>query len=337
MEIIKEDLSRELLFNIWVTTACNYVCSYCYEGDQKPQNCLDYITADKIIQFIPRIAKDHGADIVRVNFHGGEPTLNFGIIKYIVVALRKNKNINLRTSMTTNCFMFVQKIEQYIDELSVSIDGNKDTHDSNRKTKKGEGTFDISFPNALRYLESHPRVNLNMVVTPSSACELYENVMFFIHKGFKHISPNIDYFDSGWNDELFASLYSQLKKIKEIYGQLGKDISISIFDWRIGKKERCVVGKDHFQIYIDGNLYPCSVAVGEQKYCFGNVDDGMDKKKVDELNNLMENVVPECVGCRFYSYCTTCRCYFINEKLTGSMYQASGVICATEHLRIQLK
>ena len=104
----------------------------------------------------------------------------------------------------------------------------------------------------------------------------------------------------------------------------------------IRKKGRCVVGTYHFQIYPDGNIYPCSVVAGIPKYCIGNVNEGLDELKVKQLNFLMNPVVSECSACKYYNYCETCRCYFVNEALTGNMYTPSGVVCAMEHLKIRL-
>ena len=329
---------KTVFLNIWVTCNCNYRCEYCYEGHDKSNFHMDILLADQTVQFIIDMINKKGLDCIKINFHGGEPTLNFMIVEYIVERIRKYSSIKIATSMTTNCSTYISNAVDTLDEISVSIDGKKETHDRKRKRKDGQGTFDVSFSNALLYLKAYPDVNLNMVVTADNAIELYDNIMFFVRNGFRNITPSIDYFDANWNDDLFEVLYLQLKKVKEeICFQGLKDVKISIFDQLISTKKRCIVGMDQFQIMPDGCLYPCAIVAGLPDYCFGNVKFGIDKQKVEQLNKLMDSKVYECSDCSYYDCCMTCRCYFFNEKLTGSMYSPSGVVCAVEHLRMKLK
>lgn len=189
MELEFLEHEESILFNVWVTCNCNYACDYCYEGRNKTDSYMDIPTADQIIDFMIQITRNRGLDCISINFHGGEPTLNFQIIKYIVSNLRKYPSLKMFTSMTTNCSVYIGEAARYLDEISVSIDGKKETNDRNRKLADGSGTFDISFRNAAKYLRTHPNVKVNMVVTAFNASELYENIAFLIQNGFKHIMP----------------------------------------------------------------------------------------------------------------------------------------------------
>ncbi len=338
MEIKESGMNgNKLYFNIWVTTSCNYACTYCYESSKK-NLFMDADTADQVVKFIDDISRVSSGDSISINFHGGEPTLNIPIIEHIINRIKNNASLKIYTSMTTNCSVFYEEGIKELDELTVSIDGSRITHDKNRKLSNGKGTFDCSFQNALLYLRNHHNIKLNMVITAQTVGEVHDNIMFLINHGFKTIMPHINYYDTEWSENDFETLYEQLKKTKdEIRNQELQDIQIGLLDQHIGRKGRCIVGECHFQIYPDGNLYPCSVVAGVPKYCYGNVKVGIDKNKVKQLNSLMNPPISECMDCKYYDFCETCRCYFVNETLNGSMYIPSGVVCAMEHLKIRLK
>lgn len=326
-----------LAFNIWVTTSCNYACSYCYEGAKKKSIFMDVETANRTVEFVEYISKREGEKNIDINFHGGEPTLNSLIIEHIMNRIKDKSSMKVHTTMTTNCSEFYEEGIQIIDELTLSIDGNRITHDKNRKWKNGRGTFDRSFHNALLYLGRHSNIKVNLVITSHTVEDVYDNVFFLVDSGFKIIVPHVDYYDTEWNENNFETLYEQFKRIKdELRNQNLQDVQVGLLEQVVKRKSKCIVGKTQFQIYPDGSIYPCAVVAGNPKYCFGNVVTGIDETRVKYLNSLMNPQVYECADCKYYDYCATCRCYFVNETLTGSMYVPSGVVCAMEHLKIRL-
>ncbi len=82
--------NRKLAYMIFVTMECNFRCSYCYEGIDKETWSMNIDIADKVIAFILTNSDFDKADEIEIAFHGGEPLLNFDIIKYIILKLNKS-------------------------------------------------------------------------------------------------------------------------------------------------------------------------------------------------------------------------------------------------------
>ncbi len=112
---------------------------------------------------------------------------------------------------------------------------------------------------------------------------------------------------------------------------------LGLLDEPIRRMGHCVVGEDGYQIYADGKVYPCTYSVGREEFVIGTVYDGLYREKIRCMNRQLAGEIDECYDCGFYPYCTTRRCYFLNEAITGNLYKPSEVICATEHIRIRLQ
>lgn len=329
---------KYLLFNVWVTTDCNFQCEYCYEKTEKRKRYMNDDAITKVVELIVNICTQKNISVVWINFHGGEPLLNKKWIVLLVEMIRKEKKFEkVHTSMTTNGTLYVPEILTYIDELSVSIDGNENSHDINRRWKSGKATFHDIYVNVKKYLNIIPNLRVRMVITPQTVSRLKENIIFLINEGFRIIIPGIDYFNTGWEEEHFEIMYEQLKLVEEYRNQNGRnDLIIGILDTPIKRIGHCVIGEDGFQIYSDGKIYPCTYSVGKKEYVIGTLEDGIDQNSIQCLNQRLEQDVKECEGCQFYHFCTTKRCYFLNEAIVGNFYTPSGVVCATENVRIKL-
>lgn len=98
------ELEEKMFIGLWVTTACNLKCNYCYEGDDKHNEAMTIETANKVIDFIIQQAKIRNDEKIIVEFHGGEPLLNENIIRYVISKLEKEflgQNFQLMFGITT--------------------------------------------------------------------------------------------------------------------------------------------------------------------------------------------------------------------------------------------
>lgn len=337
-EHIYED-EKFLFFNIWVTIDCNYQCTYCYEAGKKENLYMGEDVATQVIKFILEMCDDKKRKTLWLNFHGGEPMLNSKIIKYIINGIKSMRgDVKIYTSMTTNCSIYEQDICQYINEITVSIDGSEKTHDTNRRQKNGGGTYEKSIYNALKYLKEKKEVRLRMVVTPNNVQSLYENIIYLYNLGFKKIIPGLDYYDSTWNEELFEELFKQMKKVQEYRDTYTTDdLMVGIIDETIQEKGKCVVGCDGYQISVDGILYPCILVVQQQEYDIGDIYNGLNDEAIERINRLNCREVEECKGCNNYDYCISSRCLLLNNQLTGNYYMPSAIICALERVKLRLQ
>lgn len=102
-------------FNILVTNKCNLNCKYCYEKTKK-MNELNFDLANKIIKFIETEIEIYNSKKVKILFHGGEPTLNFEIIKYLIENIEEKIKIKKYYEMTSNGFLISEEMKKYIYE-----------------------------------------------------------------------------------------------------------------------------------------------------------------------------------------------------------------------------
>lgn len=142
-------------YTIWLTYACNLKCAYCYE-EEKRNLYLSKERARQLIDFIKNRSNTYSDDNISIVLHGGEPMLNYEVLRYIVENVKIwDKNVSI--SMTTNGTLInednIEFILDNINDLSISIDGTAKTHNANRKYRDGKGSFIDTIKNIDRILE----------------------------------------------------------------------------------------------------------------------------------------------------------------------------------------
>lgn len=329
-------------YAIWVTAACNLQCKYCYEGSNKPHISLNRKKIDDILDYIRTDLKYNQDKELQIDFHGGEPFLEFGSIRYFVEKVMseyaKEKNILFGT--TTNATILnkdiLDFIVQYIPELTVSLDGTREVHDYMRPFKNGEGSYDIALKNSLCILERLPNIRVRVTVTSKCVDSLAEGVKNLIGYGFKTIVPAIDLYDKGWNDERLEILACQICEIKQFL-KTRSDVVISLCDpVYIRKRSICRGGRDNKNIYPDGSIYPCMMAGGQVEFNVGSIYEGINQRKLENILGYGEQIYTECIGCALKNACNGNRCKIINRMITGDYLMPSEVECEVNHILYKL-
>lgn len=325
-----------------VTSDCNLKCKYCYEGTEKSKLYMDKDIVDKSINFIFNNYNSMEDNRLDVSIHGGEPFLAFEIIKYIVSRLKKeckDRNISVNFSTTTNATFLnnemIDFIIKEIPDISVSIDGNKGTHNKMRPFKNGSGTHKIALENTHKLFSYLPNLRIRSTFDSMTVYNLYNDIRFLVDEGFKWIVPALNFYDLNWDNEKIDILEKNLRKVKEYIKD--KDVFISILDKSLYKfKGKCDGGISSINIYPDGKLYPCTVAIGNDELCIGNIYKGIDINKRDNLLSFSNKVNPECEGCDLYNFCGASKCKIINKLITNDYCKASPVECALENIKYKL-
>ena len=207
---------------------CNLNCKYCY-GDGgtygRKREFMSFETAKKAIDmFIKNKATTRKFGIT---FFGGEPLMNFAVMKQIVEyckGIYERDNIEVSFSMTTNGTILTDEIYNFIIKnnifITISIDGDKEIHDSYRKTINGKGSFDIINPNLKRLVNGKARMNARATIchTNTEISYIYEQIL---NQGFKSIAMSLA--DVDRNSELYitdddySTLFEEHKKIADKY------------------------------------------------------------------------------------------------------------------------
>lgn len=324
-----ESIAKFLKVTIWVTNACNLRCKYCYEGLDKCCESMTLNTAEATIKWIKNTMLENGCSILVVRFHGGEPMLNFPLIKFFVKNLKGGKNFTVLYEMTTNGYDVSKEQIDYIckniDELSVSMDGIKAVHDSYRININGEGTYDRVL-HCARDIKKHGRgVVIRMTLNSKSAGLLYKSIESVVEKGFKEISVSINVFDTGWTVELVDKVEEQCQLVSKEFPEDKYTIRLPI-GMQCSDIGTCHGGIDSFQILPNGDLYPCPY-VTEPEYCLGNVFCGVNDKARDKVIQIQKMKVTACEGCGAYRGCTSVKCKFLNMKIRGAFCSPIPLNC----------
>ena len=335
-----------LHFTIWVTSACNLRCKYCYEGIEKENQFLSVENSDEILSFIGEICRKSNCKQCRISFHGGEPSLNVPAIKYIISSFEQKSGVECcQYEMTTNGYQLsedtIQFFAENIHDLTVSIDGTQRSHNSNRLNASGNGSFQEVFRNAEKILKLRNqlgrKLRVRMTLNADNYQYLYESVVFLIEHGFKEIVPGVDYGEKRWTESHFDEIYKQYQQIRAYLEEHAPDAYVSSMSREeISKKSFCDGCRSSFHLSPDGKIYPCIYVVNDPVYCMGDVRTGLDKEKLYSFDKINAEPVPECADCGFYDYCPTKRCKYINQKLTGDYLKPSPIVCASERLLLKM-
>lgn len=325
-----------MLFNVWVTTACNLCCDYCYEGTHMQGVNMDIDTAEQTLDYICSKINESKEEYSVVNYHGGEPLLNYKVIYYMTEQLKERlPNRKILFGLTTNGFLLDQEKSEYLINnfqynLSISIDGTKEIHDMNRKTIQGKGTYEKVIENIQTILRKRKDTRARVTYTPETLGYLFKSIVNLVNIGFHNIVPVPNYSDMNWTDKHGKILEEEILKLYYRYGKQ-TDIYISLLtpDFHVAKG-RCNAGIGEINIDCYGRIYPCTCMVSEEKYQLGSVQ--MPKEQdVIELLKESEKSETECKGCGLEHWCIGARCKLVNKMITGDFGLAPSFLCAETH------
>ena len=356
-----------------VTDACNLCCSYCYQIN-KGHHVMPLEVAQKFIDLLlennentQQYLDTRACDAVILDFIGGEPLLEVNLIDQIldyfikrIIETDHPWQYNWRVSMSSNGTLYfnpeVQKfMDKWMDHLSfnVSIDGNKQLHDSCRVFPDGSGSYDMAIAAVRHYVDiRHGFMGSKMTLAPENINYTYEAVKGLIEEGYTEINLNC-IFEKGWTNEHATILYNQLKELANyiLDNNLEDELEISMFEEsffhpkdRNDTQNWC--GGNGAMIAVDwkGDIYPCirymESSLGESvpPVIIGNVDTGIitDAKckacieKLKSINRINQST-EECINCPIAEGCAWCQAY--NYQDSGDFCHRATYICCMHKAR----
>ncbi len=326
-------------YTIFFTDNCNLDCRYCYERTKK--NTI--VSSEGLKELIAFIAQNYKRDMnkpVSIVTHGGEPLLAYEQLKYFIEELNR-KVPSVRYIITTNATLLDKEKIKFLAEnytsISVSVDGTQKAHDLNRIFKSGKGSYDEAIYWAKEMLKVRADTKARLTVTPNNVQYLYDGVKELRELGFSNIIPVPDEFNQSWTVESINELYKQGMKIIDYCTGI-KNLNIGfVQDALIRVKNAvCDGGIDTMSIESNGDIYPCVVAVGHPEFKIGNIAEGIDMQRLEELQTEARQRIDECAGCSRYDYCNGTRCKIINKVMTGKSDSPSPIVCNIENIRVKL-
>lgn len=254
-----------------ITNDCNLDCVYCYQKNRNKSK-MTIETAEKIVDQIKK-TKESG----KIIFFGGEPLLNFEVIRFVTDTLTKVSELDFVFTFTTNLTLLTDDILQYIQvnniKLMISLDGNEETYNMNRfNVSNNVNYFEIVNNNMKKIINSgYDKVVISKVVSANNYYKLFDDTLFLsnfnypIHYNF---DMNVDDWDNGDIDWVKFDL--ELKKVVDFYVEhSNKNIVFidnffqkfkSLFNCPINIEKRPSCNNNDDIIYsfdVHGNLSPC--------------------------------------------------------------------------------
>jgi uncharacterized protein len=307
---------------------CNLRCKYCFASTGSfggHRSMMDSETGKKAIDFL--IEKSAGRRNLEVDFFGGEPLMNFEVVKQIVEYARsreKEADKNFRFTITTNALLLNEKNKEFINEnmhnVVLSIDGRKEINDKMRCRTDGTGSYDSILPKIKDLADSRNQDKYYVRGTfTRENLDFSKDVLHLADEGFKQISvePVVAAKDSGYDirEQDLEQLFQEYESLANEYVKRGKtDKDFNFFHFMIDLKQGpCVIkrlggcgsGHEYLAVTPEGDLYPCHQFVGDEKFKMGNVHQGefnTDFQKNFQKSNVYTK--KDCSECWAKFYCS---------------------------------
>ena len=332
---------------------CNLRCKYCFAGTgdfNHGRSLMSYETGKKAIDFLMlKSGKIHNLEI---DFFGGEPMMNFDVVKRLVEYGRdveKVYNKNIRFTLTTNGTLLDEESIDYINEnisnIVLSLDGRKEVNDFMR----GNGTYDKILTNYKKLVKNRDKDYYIRGTFTRNNLDFTNDVLHIASQGFDQISvePVVLDYDNEYSlrETDLPAIFAEYEKLAlEIIAKHKKGESFNFFHFMIDldagpclykRVKGCGSGSEYVAVTPDGDIYPCHQFVGYKEYRMGNVftdEFDVNVQKSFAKNNI--TTIDECSKCWAKYYCGG-GCAANNYKFNRRIDAPYHIACELEKKRVE--
>ena len=311
-----------------VAHVCNLNCSYCFASQGKYQGeraLMSFEVGKRALDFL--VENSGSRHNLEVDFFGGEPLMNWDVVKQLVAyarSIEEEKGKNFRFTLTTNGMLIDDDVIDFANrEMSnvvLSLDGRREIHDRFRVDYAGRGSFDVIVPKFRKLVEAREGKNYYMRGTFTHANpDFLNDIKAMLDLGFSELSMEPVVCAEGDPAELTDE---DIAIVKEQYEQLaslmlerhreGRDFTFYhyMIDLKGGpciykRISGCGSGTEYMAVTPWGDLYPCHQFVGDDKFKLGNIYDGVTNKEAqNEFASCNLYAREECRDCWARLYCS---------------------------------
>ena len=335
-----------------VAHTCNLNCDYCfasqgnYHGDRA---LMSFEVGKQALDFL--IANSGRRVNLEVDFFGGEPLMNWDVVKQLVAYARTQEPIhhkNFRFTLTTNGMLLDDEVTEFCNKemrnVVLSLDGRKEVHDRLRKNLAGLGSYDIIVPKFQEFVKKRGDKEYYMRGTfTHDNVDFTEDVFHMADLGFTELSMEPVVSPPG---EPWALTEEDLPKLFEQYEILAQEMikrqkegrPFTFYHYMIDlsggpclhkRMSGCGSGSEYLAVTPWGELFPCHQFVNDPAFSMGNVWDGVKNTELGEKFHRCNVVAnPDCRDCWARLYCA--------GGCAANAYNATGDINGTYEYGCQL-
>lgn len=325
-----------------VAHTCNLNCSYCFASQGKyhgERALMSFEVGKRAIDFL--IENSGERRNLEVDFFGGEPLMNWDVVKQIVEYARsveKKYGKNFRFTLTTNGVLIDDDVIDFsnreMSNVVLSLDGRKEIHDATRVDYAGNGSYDRIVPKFQKLVASRGGKNYYMRGTFTHRNPDFTNDVFHMADlGFTELSMEPVVCAP---DDPMALTPEDIETVKEQYEILAKEMlkreregrGFTFYHYMIDltagpciykRISGCGSGTEYMAVTPWGDLYPCHQFVGEEAYKLGDIWQGVTNDALrDDFRCCNAYARPECKDCWAKLYCS--------GGCAANAYHASGSI-----------
>ena len=325
-----------------IAHTCNLNCEYCFASQGKyhgDRAVMSFEVGKRALDFL--IENSGSRRNLEVDFFGGEPLMNFDVVKQLVAYARsveKEKGKNFRFTLTTNGVLIDDDVIEFANkEMSnvvLSLDGRKEIHDHYRVDYNGKGSWEKIVPKFQKLVNAREGKNYYMRGTFTHRNpDFLEDIKTMLDLGFTELS--MEPVVCGENDparlteedkEIVMKQYEDLAKLMIEKDREGKPFTFYhyMLDLKGGpciykRISGCGAGTEYMAVTPWGDLYPCHQFVGDEKFLLGNIFDGVKNDNIrEEFFKCNVYTREECKNCWARLYCSG-GCFANAYHATGSV------------------
>ena len=337
---------------------CNLACRYCFaeEGEYHGRRALmSYEVGKKALDFL--VANSGSRRNLEVDFFGGEPLMNWKVVKELVAygrELEKQYDKHFRFTLTTNGVLLNEEVQEFVnremDNVVLSLDGRKEVNDRMRPFRNGKGSYDLIVPKFQKFAEKRGDRDYFVRGTfTHNNLDFGKDVLHFADLGFKKMSvePVV-----APDEEPYVIKEADLPQILEEYDRLAAEYvkrhkegrGFTFFHFMLDltqgpcvakRLSGCGSGTEYLAVTPWGDLYPCHQFVGNEDFLLGNVDTGVTNTAVrDEFKLCNVYAKDKCRDCFARFYCSG-GCAANSYNFHGSITDAYDIGCEMQKKRIE--
>ncbi|NCB51046.1 MAG: thioether cross-link-forming SCIFF peptide maturase [Clostridia bacterium] len=328
-----------------VAHTCNFNCEYCFASQGKyhgERALMSFETGKRAIDFL--VGNSGTRRNLEVDFFGGEPLMNFEVVKKITAyarSIEKEKGKNFRFTLTTNGLNIDDDVIDFANRecynVVLSLDGRKEVHDRFRKTVGGQGTYDLIVPKFQRLVEKRGEKEYYLRGTfTHNNPDFFNDLLHMLDLGFTKLSMEPVVCAPG---DPYALTEADMPVIFRQYELLAEEMikrrregrPFTFYHYMLDltggpciykRVSGCGSGTEYMAVTPWGELFPCHQFVGDDRYSMGDIWQGVKNTALrDEFSRCDAYSRPDCADCWAKLYC--------GGGCAANAYHATGSITGT--------